>query len=213
MAEATAELGVEVLSDAQAYERDLSGVDAVVSFLYPARIREPLISAPTRGCINFHPAPLPAYRGFAVYNFGILNGEDTWGVTAHYVDGTFDTGDLIETLSFPIDPDTETPESLRRISQAKLLELFDDIMGRLAQGVPLPRAPQGEGTTYHRRLIDQHRFIAPQDSAEVVHRKIRAFWCPPYDGAAVEIDGEEFTLVNREVLRQLAAAARPDTAG
>ena len=81
-------------------------------------------------------------------------------------------------------------------------------MSSLAQGVTPARTPQGEGTTYHRRLIDQHRFITPEDSAEVVHRKIRAFWCPPYDGAAIEIDGEEFTLVNREVLRQLAEAKR-----
>jgi methionyl-tRNA formyltransferase len=169
--------------------------------LYPERIREPLISTPPGGCINFHPAPLPDYRGFAVYNFGILNGEDTWAVTAHYVDPTFDTGDIIRALRFPIDPLTETPASLRRTCQAHLLILLEDIVTSLKANEPLERVPQGEGTTYHRRLIETHRFIEPGDSAELVHRKIRAFWCPPY--------GEEFTLVDRHILGQLARTREP----
>jgi methionyl-tRNA formyltransferase len=37
-----------------------------------------------------------------------------------------------------------------------------------------------------------------------VSRKVRAFWFPPYDGAYVEVGGEKFTLVNRQILEGLA---------
>ena len=35
-------------------------------------------------------------------------------------------------------------------------------------------------------------------------KKIRAFWFPPYDGAYVEINGQKYTLINRQLLEEIA---------
>ncbi len=39
--------------------------DLVISYLYPRRIKDTLIRLGNRGCINFHPAPLPDYKSRA----------------------------------------------------------------------------------------------------------------------------------------------------
>ena len=48
---------------------DLRGIDMVVSILHQKRIRGPLLDLGRIGCVNFHPAPLPEYRGW---------GRTTW---------------------------------------------------------------------------------------------------------------------------------------
>ncbi len=53
------------------------------------------------GCLNFHPAPLPDFRGLGGYNVAILEGLPEWGVSSHFVDEHFDTGDLVDVERFP----------------------------------------------------------------------------------------------------------------
>ncbi len=66
--------GLPVVGEDELYADPPAGVDVVISFLYWRRIREPLISLGSSGCLNFHPAPLPDFRGLAGYNVAILEG-------------------------------------------------------------------------------------------------------------------------------------------
>jgi methionyl-tRNA formyltransferase len=95
----------------------LHDVDLVVSFLFWKKIRRPLIDLPRIGCINLHPAPLPDFRGLGGYNFAIYEGAPSWGVSAHFVDESFDTGDIIKVRTFDNDPSEETAYSLEQKSQ------------------------------------------------------------------------------------------------
>jgi methionyl-tRNA formyltransferase len=47
------------------------------------------------GFINVHPALLPKYRGGNPYSHVIINGEKETGVTLHFMDEHFDTGDIV----------------------------------------------------------------------------------------------------------------------
>lgn len=194
----------------------LSELDVSVSFLYPRRIRRPLLDLARLGCINFHPAPLPEYRGWGIYIFGLLNAESKWGVTAHWVDEDFDTGDLIKVRRFDVNPVHETSLSLERRSQRYLLELFEEVVDRLLRGERLPRDKQGEGTYYDRASTEKERRIRADDTPETIDRRIRAFWYPPYGGATVELAGREYVVVNETVLAEVgdryhAAGASPET--
>jgi methionyl-tRNA formyltransferase len=180
----------------------LDGVDLVISFLYWKRIRQPLIKLGTKGCINFHPAPLPAYRGGAVYTFGILNAESEWGVSAHWVDETFDTGDLIEVSPFSIDPARETCFSLEQKSQSHLVDLFQKTVDNLLSEKALPRETQGAGSTYTQADMEAVRRISSEDSPELVDRKIRAFWYPPARGAIIDVNGMECVAVNDLIVEE-----------
>jgi methionyl-tRNA formyltransferase len=181
------------------------GVDLVVSFLYWRLIREPLISAGRIGCLNFHPAPLPDFRGVGGYNVAVLEGLTEWGVSCHFADENFDTGDLVEVERFAIDPDAHTAFSLDLESGERLVGLFGRVVERLLAGEELPREPQGRGRYVSRDEFEALRLVRPGDD---LHRKLRAFWYPPHPGAVLEIDGRRLTLIDQELLAEVADAYR-----
>ncbi len=54
------------------------------------------------GFINVHPSMLPKYRGGNPYSRVIMNGETETGVTIHFMDEGFDTGDIIAQKAYHI---------------------------------------------------------------------------------------------------------------
>jgi methionyl-tRNA formyltransferase len=197
--------GLPLLGEDELYADPPGDVDVVISFLFWNLIREPLISLGRVGCLNFHPAPLPDYRGVGGYNVAILEGLPEWGVSCHFVDERFDTGDVVEVDRFPIDPERETAFSLDLASQERLVELFQRVLGRVLAGEALPRAPQGDGRYVSRADFEQLRVVRPGDDLE---RKLRAFWYPPWPGAVLDVDGKRLTLVDERLLAEVAAAYR-----
>jgi methionyl-tRNA formyltransferase len=193
--------GVPVVSDEELHRSPPGDVDLVVSFLFWKRIREPLLSLGRIGCLNFHPAPLPDLRGVGGYNVAVLEGMTEWGVSCHFVDSGFDTGDIVEVERFPIDADTATAYSVDLDSQEHLYGLFQRVMRRALAGEELPRTPQGEGRYVDREEFESLRRVRPGDDLD---RKLRAFWYPPHPGAVVEVDGRELTLVDAALLGEVA---------
>jgi methionyl-tRNA formyltransferase len=195
--------GLPLLRVDELYANPPADVDLVISFLFWELIREPLLSLGRIGCLNFHPAPLPEMRGVGGYNVAILEGMRDWGVSCHFVDPEFDTGDLVEVERFQIDPDRETAFSLDLASQRRLLGLFQRVIGSVLAGDDLPRAPQGPGRYVDRAEFERLRRVRRGDDLD---RKLRAFWYPPYPGAVVDVDGSELTLVDEGLLAELAEA-------
>lgn len=177
-------------------------IDLVASYLYWGRIREPLIRLGRRGCVNFHPAPLPDYRWSAGYNAAILDGRKRFGVSAHFIDSeAFDAGPIIRVRRFPMDPDRETAWSLERKTQAELFKLFCEILRLFGRQWAMRTKPNRGGVAWTRRELEARKCVDPRrDSSKVIHRKIRAFFFPPYHGATIEIRGERFTLLDEETL-------------
>jgi methionyl-tRNA formyltransferase len=191
-----------LVSEADLYADPPAGVDLVISFLFPKLIREPLISL---GCLNFHPAPLPDFRGLGGYNIAVLEGLAEWGVSCHFVDERFDTGDLVEVERFPIDPTAHTAFSLDLETGEHLVALFGRVMERALAGEELPREPQGDGRYVSREEVERLRVVRPGDDLE---RKLRAFWYPPYPGAVLDVDGRRLTLVDEHLLAEVGDAYR-----
>jgi methionyl-tRNA formyltransferase len=194
-----------IVSEAELYADPPADIDVVISFLYWRLIREPLLSLGRIGCLNFHPAPLPDFRGVGGYNVAVLEGLDEWGVSAHFVDREFDTGDVVAVERFAFDSESATAFSLDLTSQEHLLELFQRTMGHVLAGEELPRSPQGDGRYVNRAEFDELRRVRPGDDLE---RKLRAFWYPPYPGAVIEVEGRELTLVDERLLEEAADAYR-----
>tara|TARA_R110000824_G_scaffold240979_3_gene429620 strand:+ start:3793 stop:4443 length:651 start_codon:yes stop_codon:yes gene_type:complete len=184
-------------------DTDLSEIDLLVSYCYRSRIDKSIFSKPKYGGINFHPAPLPKYRGFAVYNFGILNEEETWGVTVHCLEDTIDTGDIITSEEFYIDKTKETAKSLRDKSHTCMLKMMPKIIKNFKK-LYNNRAPQkGKGRYYSKEMMDMARYVGKEDDTDTVNKKIRAFWNPPHDGAFIIRNGQALTLINKQVIKQL----------
>lgn len=203
------ELNIPVISmeEAEDYVKTHPGeVDLVVSYLYWRRIRTPLIEGPNYGCINFHPAILPDWKGCGGYNIAILKKLPQWGVTVHYVDETVDTGPIIRVNRFDFDYQTATAQSLEKITQDELVELYKQILLEFKEKGKLNALDidNSQGTYISRKQMNDMKIITQEDlESDDLDVKVRAFWFPPYDGAYIEKNGKKYTLVDKEILDSL----------
>lgn len=201
------DLNIPVLTMEQAQDySETHEVDLVVSYLYWRVIKKPLIENPKYGCINFHPAILPDWKGCGGYNIAILNKLKKWGVTAHYVDETIDTGAIIRVKEFEFDYLTSTAQSLEKVTQQKLVELYKEIILEVREKGKLETldVDNSEGTYITRKQMNDMKKITQEDlESDDLDVKIRAFWFPPYDGAYIEKNGKKYTLVDKQILDSL----------
>ena len=194
------ELDLILANNNETYKRIFNDVDLIISYLYPKKIEEELIKLPKIGCINFHPAPLPEFRGVSPYSFGILEDFPYWGVTAHFINKEFDTGDIIKVKKFNVDLKMETSFSLEQKSQIHLFELFKEIIKMTLEDRKLPRVKQNKGRYFSHKEFERLRQINEIDSIETINKKIRAFWYPPFPGAYIKIQGKEYSVINDKIL-------------
>ena len=133
--------------------------DLVISIYLNQLIKSELNDLPARGTLNIHPALLPRHRGLFPYFWVIAGGETETGVTVHWVDHKFDTGDLLLQAQIPVQPE-DTLISLSYKSALVGADMLVEAVRLVAAGNP-PRIPQSaEGTSYHSwpGPADQRRF-------------------------------------------------------
>jgi len=203
--------GIALATDDELYEAiegkktklHLDNIDYVISFLFWKRIKAPLIKLAKGECVNFHPAPLPDFRGVGGYNVAIYEQLPKWGASAHYVDEAFDTGDIIRVERFAIDQENETALSLDRKTQKVLLEMFKEIVDKAMRGEKFPRTKQGAGRYVKKEEFEALRRIGADEDAASIERKIRAFWYPPYPGATIEKNGKVYTIVDEKIMKKI----------
>lgn len=105
-------------------------------------LRRELLELAPRGCINYHPSLLPAYRGPVPLYWMKRNGETMGGGTIHFLEEKLDSGDIILQRSFPISPGDSDASLLTRA--AKLgATLMVEAVRMFGQGEVL-RVPQDE---------------------------------------------------------------------
>jgi methionyl-tRNA formyltransferase len=71
------------------------GADLFVSMSFNQIVKKQILEAAPLGFINCHAGALPFYRGRNILNWALINGEQEFGVTVHYIDEGIDTGDII----------------------------------------------------------------------------------------------------------------------
>jgi len=104
--------------------------------------------------INFHPGPLPRYKGRNLCYHALVNDEVEFGASVHYMDKNFDTGDIIDVWTFPIlAGDTAQTLSNRTLEVAR--EQFAEYLPRIAAGEQFERIPNGEGMYFKKEPIDE----------------------------------------------------------
>lgn len=121
--------------------------DLVCVACFPWRIPPSLLTIPTFGFVNLHPSLLPAYRGPAPLFWQLRDGLRVSGVTAHWMDAEFDTGDIVgqQMLCLPEGASGPTID----IAYAELgATLIHSLLTDLAAGI-IPRQPQPSGGTQH----------------------------------------------------------------
>jgi methionyl-tRNA formyltransferase len=128
--------------------------DVASAACFPKRIPAALLRLPPLGWLNIHPSLLPAYRGPAPLFWAFRNGETTIGVTIHFMDEEFDTGDIAAQAPLAL-PDGVGGALADSMCAALGGQLLVEVLRRLRQG-NLERHPQPAGGSYQ-------SWPAPQD--------------------------------------------------
>ena len=165
--------------------------DVVAVVAYGRILPQRVLDVPTMGCINIHASLLPKYRGSAPYQWAVLNGEKTTGVTAMYLCREMDAGDVIDTSETPIAPNETAGELLDRLAElgAKLLS---KTLGRMAEG-DVARTPQDGALATYAPMLD--KTMCPIDwskTAQQVHDHVRGLH--PWPVATMELKGQKFKV-------------------
>ena len=79
--------------------------DILVSMSFNQIFKSEIINLTRYKIINCHAGKLPYYRGRNILNWVLINDEDEFGITVHFVDNGIDTGDIILQRTFPIEDD------------------------------------------------------------------------------------------------------------
>jgi methionyl-tRNA formyltransferase len=186
-------------------------VDFVLSYMYRHRVKATVRAVARHGALNFHPAPLPEFGGWASYNVAILENSPFYGCSCHHMDDGFDSGPLCAVRRFAIEARHETAVSLERRTQLEMIDLFVEICARAEAG-ELPSVSQDATKA---RYLDASSFpalkrIPDGADAETVDRYARAFWFPPYEGAYLDRDGVRIEVVPQLAKSELARQIHRD---
>ena len=169
--------------------------DLIVVIAYGKIIPEDILNSPKYGCINVHGSLLPKYRGSACIQATILNGDVQGGITIMKMDKTMDTGDIIKKISVNLDKEENSyslMEKIKEISQENLAQtIIDFIEGKIKS------EKQDESlATYVKMIKKEDGHLDFNESAEIIERKIRAYF--PWPGTFAFIEKED--LPKKEIL-------------
>lgn len=201
--------GIKVYNTSEIYENinNLS-IDVGYSVFYPKIIRNPIIENCKIACINFHPAPLPQYRGLASMCFGVLNEIDYWEITAHFIeDETLDSGKVILTKKIMVEKN-DTPYHIEEKLYPKEIEIFEEVTNLILNNELnniIAHYPEGNAKYYSKKdFLKARKVNISQDDTDLIARKVKAFWFPKTAGVAlIEIGGKEYGLVDMEIMQEI----------
>ncbi len=149
-----------------------------------------LLESAKLGFVNSHPSLLPLYRGGNPYFYPIINKDPQTGITLHFMDEAFDTGDIVFQKEVPLSP-CETMGTIFNRTNFMFAQVHVDMISHLEQGNELQRKPQDKTGKYPvADMIYEHlgqTRIDWNQSAEFVERFIRA--CNPFLGSMSSYKG------------------------
>ena len=120
-------------------------IGVVCSYNY--LLSEEFLKTTKMGYINSHPSKLPHYRGAAPYFHIINNGAKNSAITLHFMDKTFDTGDIIYQKEFEILP-IETMGSLFNRTNYLISDGLIEVLGKIQNNEELERIPQDKESLF-----------------------------------------------------------------
>ncbi len=150
--------------------------DIAVVCSYNKKIPPELLKCVKSGFVNCHPSLLPEYRGGNPYSNVLINDEKETGITLHFMDENFDTGNIIAQKKIPVE-NKETMGTLFNRMNYLCAEFLSDFLKQYEQNTEIISFPQPEGEFKKAPAIDSRNmknFIDWSKDAAYIERFIRA---------------------------------------
>lgn len=175
--------------------------DLMVVAAYGLILPAAVLTIPRLGCINIHASLLPRWRGAAPIQRALLAGDKETGVSIMRMEAGLDTGPVLYTSSYSIQPDDTAATLHDRLAELGAEALLHCLPLIAAGGAAA--TPQDEAQAcYAAKIRKEESRLDWSLSATVLERQVRAF--DPWPVAQ--------TCINDQVLRVWSAAALARTA-
>lgn len=171
-------------------------VDATVVCSFNYKVPRVLREATKDGFINVHPSMLPKYRGGNPYSRVIMNGETETGVTVHFMDDGFDTGDIIAQKAYHIHSKATMGTLFNELNVLGIELLLQVLAMYEVQELPRIQQPWGDFIS-GKGLSSDDVFINYNKTAEEIERFIRAL--NPFIIASTTFRGNLMKIIKAEV--------------
>ena len=171
-------------------------VDAAVVCSFNYKVPKVLMESTKDGFINVHPSLLPKYRGGNPYSRVIMNGEAETGVTIHFMDEKFDTGDIIVQRPYHIHSKATMGTLFNELNVLGIELLLQVLQAYEVQDLPRIKQPQGDFIS-GKGLSERDIFINYNRTAEEIERFIRAL--NPFILASTTFRGNLMKIMKAEV--------------
>ncbi len=168
----------QTLSVLRSYNPDFLCV-ACFSLLIPS----PILSLPRLGCLNVHPALLPANRGPVPLFWTFREGDEYTGVTIHLMEEKMDSGAIVAQERIVV-PDGIRYEQLEAECARHGGSLLARAVWQMFQGDAQAITQDESKSSYHTFPTDADLFVAPQEwGARHLYNFIRgvAVWNGPIE--------------------------------
>jgi len=171
-------------------------IDFIFSVQYDQILNQKVIETAKFGAINLHFAPLPRYRGVSPIAFALINGEEEFGVTLHYMDPGVDTGDIINQVKFNI-KDIKNARELYDLCVDKGIELFEMEVDKILTFTN-KRVPQDNSKALYfpRGSISfKENKINFNKDTHNLYNWIRAFIFPPFQYPTFDYEEKTYEII------------------
>jgi len=197
------ELGIEVRTPKslrnEAAQAEFAALNADVAIVaaYGLILPQPILDAPTHGCLNIHASLLPRWRGAAPIHRAIMAGDEKTGVTIMQMEAGLDTGPMMAKVTTPIDSKT-TGQLTTELAELGARAMVN-VLANLAAITP---EPQDDALAIYAPKIDKAEAqIDWNRSAGELIRHIHGL--APFPGAWFELEGERIKLLRAESSNQI----------
>lgn len=171
--------------------------DIGISFMYQHKV--PAKEVNSHPWFNFHPAPLPEYKGRNLCYHAIMNGEISWGASLHYMDENFDTGDVVEVRTKFLYGD-ETAQDLSDLSISISKEMFLEYFPKIISGEKIEATPQSNfrvSGNYYRKSQIEELIDLDFQTVESFERSVRAISYGKFH-PKIKVGGVTYKIVRDE---------------
>ena len=127
--------------------------DIAVVCSYNKKFPIELLKSVKHGFVNCHPSLLPDYRGANPYSNVLINGEQETGVTLHFMDENFDTGNIIAQKKVSIEKN-ETMGTLFNRMNFICADMIADFLKQFELSTDIQSVPQPVGEFKKAPAID-----------------------------------------------------------
>lgn len=178
--------------------------DLILVNSYSMLLQPEILAIPKWGAINIHGALLPEYRGANPVQWALLNDETETGVTMHYMDKSFDSGDIISQRRVSILFDDTWRTIYKRI-EAETEKLLAEELPKLLAGTNT-RQHQDERRAHHwRRRHPKDGLIDWSQDPRQIYNLIRALVKPLPGAFYINASGKRIVLDEYMTIKEVTA--------